>query len=315
MTPGSRRQFVERMALAAVSGAAAIAAAKESRGDVGFGFGTYGMQSMKTPDALRTLAAIGYDGVELALMPGWPTEPKLLSPGDRVELRKMLADLGLGLPAMLESLPLLGPPDKRAANLERLKQAVQLANDLAPSKPPVLDTILGSKTAAWETVNGSMADELKDWMKVAEPAKFVVCMKPHVGDAVNTPERALWLIREVASPNLRVVYDYSHFYVEGLALDSSLRELLPVSPFISVKDSVGNPAKHEFLLPGEGKTDYLAYFKLLKELGYSGFVSVEVSAMLFRKAGYEPVPTARLCYERLAPAFAKAGIRRPAHKG
>jgi len=290
-------------------------AAKDSSASIGFALGTYGMQSMKTPDALRTLAGFGYDGVELALMPGWPTEAKLLSSGDRAELRRMLGDLGLALPAMLESLPLVGSPDKRAANLERLKQAAQLANDLAPSKPPVLDTILGSQTSAWETVKGRMVDELKDWMKVCEPARFVVCFKPHAGQAVHTPERAQWLIREVGSPNLRVVYDYSHFYVEGLPLAATLRELLPVSPFISVKDAAGSPDKHEFLLPGDGKTDYVAYFKLLKELGYHGFVSVEVSAMIFRKGGYEPVPTAKLCYERLAPAFVKAGIRRPIHKG
>jgi sugar phosphate isomerase/epimerase len=239
----------------------------------------------------------------------------LLSPGDRAELRRMLGDLGLALPAMLESLPLLGSPEKRAANLERLKRAAHLASDLAPSKPPVLDTVLGSETSAWESVKGRMVEELKDWMKVAEPAKFVVCFKPHAGHAVHTPERALWLIQEVGSPSLRVVYDYSHFEVEGLPLTSSLKQLLPVAPFISVKDSTGSPAKHEFLLPGEGKTDYVEYFKLLKELGYHGFVSVEVSSMIFRKPGYEPVPAAKGCYERLAPAFVKAGIRRATHKG
>ena len=309
----SRRQFVRQIASAAPV-ASTLMAAKDSNATIGFGFGTYGMQSVKTPDALRTLAGFGYDGVELCIIPGWPPEAKLLSSGDRAELRRMLGDLGLGLPALLESLPLVGA-DKRAARLERLKQAAQLASDLAPSKPPVLDTILGSQTSAWESVKGAMVDELKEWMKVCEPAKFVVCFKPHAGHALHTPERARWLIREVGSPNLRVVYDYSHFSVEGLPLAGTLKELLPVSPFISVKDASGTPDKHEFLLPGDGKTDYIAYFKLLKEFGYHGFVSVEVSAMIFRKPGYEPVPTARLCYERLAPAFVQAGIRRRADKG
>jgi hypothetical protein len=148
MTLSSRRQFVQQIALAGVPGVSAMAGRKDSAATIGFGFGTYGMQSMKTPDALRALADIGYNGVELALMPGWPAEPGLLSPGDRAELRRMLGDLGLALPAMLESLPLLGSPEKRAANLERLKQSAQLANDLSPSNPPVLDTILGSETSA-----------------------------------------------------------------------------------------------------------------------------------------------------------------------
>jgi inosose dehydratase len=80
--------------------------------------------------------------------------------------------------------------------------------------------------------------------------------------------------------------------------------------FISLKDSRGTPENHEFLLAGDGETDYTFYFGLLKELGYNGFVSIEVSSMIQRKPGYDPVAAARLCYDRLAPLFAKAGVTR-----
>jgi len=131
---------------------------------------------------------------------------------------------------------------------------------------------------------------------------------------VNNVERAIWLVKQVGSPRIRICYDYSHFYVEGFQLESSVRELFPYIAFIAVKDSAGTPEKHDYLLPGDGKTDYLSYFRLLKELRYSGYIGVEVSAMIHRKPGYEPVPTARTCYERLAPIFQKAGIRRPQNK-
>jgi sugar phosphate isomerase/epimerase len=78
-----------------------------------------------------------------------------------------------------------------------------------------------------------------------------------------------------------------------------------------VKDSAGTPAKYEYLLPGDGKTDYLAYFRLVKELNYSGFINVEVSGHIQRKPGYQPVPTTKLCYERLAPLMKRAGLVRP----
>jgi hypothetical protein len=49
----------------------------------------------------------------------------------------------------------------------------------------------------------------------------------------------------------------------------------------------------------------------LKELKYRGFVAVEVSGMIHRKPDYQPVPTAELCYSRLAPLMNRAAIRRP----
>jgi len=278
---------------------------------IGLAFGTYGMKTLTTEAALRTIARIGYDGVEPALMPGSPTDPAQLSAAGRKTLRRLIGDLGLAVPAMLESLPLQGTPQGRAANLERLKRAVALGNELVPSRPPMVDTILGGKTADWVRIKGRMVAELKDWAKVAEDGRTTVCFKPHAGDAVQSPDRALWLVREVGSPRIRIVYDYSHFYVAGLPLESSLKQLIAYAPFVVVKDSQGTPEKHAYLLPGDGATDYLAYFRLLKELKYGGFVAVEVSGMIHRQPDYQPVPTAELCYARLAPLMHRAGIRRP----
>ena len=219
----TRRQFARTTlasgALAAVSGFSSAwgYTGNDVPRTIGLAFGTYGMKTLTTEAALRTIARIGYDGVEPALMPGWPTDPAQLSAADRKTLRRLIGDLGLAVPAMLESLPLQGTPKSRAANLERLKRAVALGNELVPSSPPMIDTILGGKTADWERIKGRMVAELKDWAKVAEDGRTTVCFKPHAGDAVQSPDRALWLVREVGSPRIRIVYDYSHFYVEGLS--------------------------------------------------------------------------------------------------
>ena len=278
---------------------------------IGLAFGTYGMKTLTTEAALQTIAHIGYDGVEPALLPGWPTDPAQMSAVGRSTLRRLIDDLGLAVPAMLESMPLQGTADSRAANLERLRRAVALGNELVPASPPVVDTILGGKTTEWERIKGQMVAELKDWSKVAEDGRTTVCFKPHAGDAVHSPDRALWLVREVGSPRIRIVFDYSHFYVARVSLESSLKQLIAYAPFVVVKDSQGTPEKHVYLLPGDGNVDYLAYFRLLKELKYSGFVAVEVSSMIHRQPDYQPVPTAELCYSRLAPLMNRAAVRRP----
>lgn len=313
----TRREVARGVAGAVVAALAPVtlrSAVRATSPTVGLSIGTYGMKDLTTPDALRLIRETGYDGVQLALMPGWATEPARLSAGERRTLARQIEDSGLALPALLENIPLRGAADGREKNLDRLKRAVELGHDLAPSRPPYLDTILGQKKSDWEKVKEAMADELRAWVPVLEAGNTTLVFKPHAGSAVQSAERARWLLRAVDSPRLRVVFDYSHFFVEGYPLEETLRQLFAYSPLIVVKDSEGTSEKHTYLLPGDGKTDYLAYFRLLRELGYGGFVNVEVSAHVHRKAGYQPVPATRLCYERLAPLMERAGLVRPARR-
>jgi sugar phosphate isomerase/epimerase len=161
-------------------------AAPKNGPEIGFATGTYGMKRMATGDALRTLAKIGYDGVELCLIASWPADPAKLSAADRRELRKLIGDTGLALPAVLESLPYGSTPSKRTHNIERLK-ALDLANELAPANPPVIDTILGRKSADWDKIKGTLVDEVGAWTRVANATRTAVCFKPHAGQAVDTP--------------------------------------------------------------------------------------------------------------------------------
>lgn len=296
--------------------AARLARTATASHPVGFAIGTYGMRTVPTREAFRLIAEIGYDGVALALMPGWPADPARLTRSQRQEIRDGLRESGLALPSLNESLPITGLPQDRGYNLERINRAASLAHFLVPSAPPCLDTILGGKSGGWASAREGIATELRDWAQVAEAEDFTIGIKPHAGHAVDTPEKAVWLMKQLASPRLRLIYDYSHMAIGGFGLGQSLREMLPYTSFISLKDSEGTPENFTFLLPGAGATDYIDYFKILRELGYQGFVSVEVSSMVQRQPDYNPSAAARLCYRRLAPAFLAAGLPRPVrHKG
>lgn len=290
----TRRSFLATTALAALPSLRAA--------EPGFtlGFSLYGMKTLPLDDALRTCAEIGYKHVELALNPGYPTEPKLLDAAARKALRERLAALKLGVSGLMLNMSLVVKDDAHAANLAALKEAAQLAHDLAPDNPPLIETVLGGKPAEWDAIKDSMAARLRDWAKAAGDAKITLAVKAHVGSAVNSPERLLWLLDQAPSDALCAAYDYSHFEVQGLALAATLEPLLPRTKFIHVKDSQGDAKKFQFLLPGEGRTDYAAYFKLLRARGYRGPVVVEVSGQVFNKPGYDPVAAAKKCYAALS---------------
>ena len=299
----TRRGFI-----AGLAGAANVGATLKP---VGLSFGTYALWMLRWEDSLELIARTGYDGVEIALMPEWPTTPARLSAGDRRRLRGMLADLGLALPALLDNLQVLHPVQTHAENVERLSRAIELGNEVVPDKPPIFETVLGRKPDEWEAVKHRMVDEIGDLARKAADGDTVICFKPHVGGAVNDVERSLWLVKQVGSRYFRCTYDFSHLWLAGHELVPSLQALIPVSPYVHLKDARRTAYKHEFLLPGDGPTDYVEMFRQLGQLGYDGYATVEVSAQIHKLPDFQPISAANVCYERMAAAFEEAGLPRP----
>lgn len=274
------------------------------------GFSLYGMKSLALDDALAACSKIGYDAVELAVMPDWPAAPAKLSPADRRRLRERLAELGLALHALMENLNLAADDATDRQQRERLKAAGELAHDLAPDAPPLVETVVGGKAGEWPQVRRRFADRLAGWVRVAEQTETVLAIKPHRFGALNLPADAAALVKQLASPWLKLAYDYSHFQHRELPLEDTLKEMLPLTRFIHVKDTVLENGQARFVLPGDGGFDYVPLLRQAAALGYRGCVCVEVSGMVSSQAGYDPIAAAKRSYDYLTPAFAKAGIKR-----
>lgn len=306
-----RRRFVQGLAGVALTPLIPVEAfsREQAEAKAQFGFSLYGMKSLKLADALKQCAEIGYDGVELALMSGWPCDPATLKGNARADLGKRLNDSGLAVLGLMENLPWVGDGRHQAWVLDRLRQAAELGQVLSPRSPVVLETILGGRPADWEKVKGPLARTMADWAKVAEKERMIVAIKPHVSNAMHTPEAARWVIDQVESPWLMLAYDYSHFTLRGIDLAQSLEVMLPRTVFIHVKDAKGEPGKVQFLLPGDGAIDYGSYFALLRKANYRGPIVVEVSGQIHGKPDYDPVAAARRAHANLAPIMKETALR------
>jgi sugar phosphate isomerase/epimerase len=294
--------------LAAVPVSAWAANLPQPAAVVSLGFSLYGMKNVPVVEAIRTCAAIGYDGVELCLFPGW-TEPDQLSPAMRRDIRSTLQSNGMGLSAFMEEIYPLAPELQKNAGLEHIRKAAALGHDLSSSTPRI-ETVLGGKPAEWESGKHQMADRLALWASETAKCDAVLCIKAHVGGAVDTADKLLWLYHQVNLPALKLVYDYSHFQLAGLPLEQTLRAVIPYCVFIHVKDAKGDSAHPQFLLPGDGSVDYTAYFRLLRATHYVGPVVCEVSAQLQHAPGYDPLKAARQSYQRLSQSLAEAHLPR-----
>lgn len=255
--------------------------------------------------ALEHIRNIGYDGAELCLMEGWPSQPAKLDTAARRRIR----DGALPIPTMIENFNLLVSESEHSRTLDRIRAAAVLGADIASKERPILQSVLGGKPAEWEQVKSTMARRLADWARVAHESGIRLAVKSHIGSASDTPEKLLWLLDQVRQPGLSGIYDYGHFQLLDLDLQKTLDVLLPRSSFITVKDGRMVNGKAQFLLPGEGTIDYRKYFALLRSRGYQGWMLVEISRQLQTEPGYDPIAAAKKSYEHLAPLLKSAGLR------
>lgn len=267
--------------------------------------GTYGMQDMAVDRALASIREIGYDGAELCLMAGWPSEPAKLDAAARRRIREQR----LPIPSMIENLNLLVSDADHARTLDRIRAAAALAHDVSPKQPPLLQSVLGGRPGEWEQVKDRMTARLAEWARVAAENRLRLAVKSHVGSASDTPEKLIWLLDKVGNPALSGIYDYGHFQLLGLGLRATLDTLLPRSSFLTVKDGRMVDGKPQFLLPGEGTIDYRDYFSALREKQYRGWMLVEISRQLQTQPGYDALAAARRSYGNLAPLLRAAGLR------
>ncbi len=276
------------------------------------GYSTWGMPTVPVDVALRHLADLGYDGVELTVLSRYTTALEKLDADERRRIARLLREYGLALPAIAGHTSLLAEdPEEHARNRERLFRTVDLAVEWAQEDgPPAIDTTAGGKPDEWAQRKDLLVERVAELAEYAARSGVILAMEPHVGSIIDTPAKMLELIHLVNMPNVQVNFDISHFNVMGIPIEESVSALAPYTVHTHVKDERGLVPDFEFLIPGEGEFDYVAYLQAMRRHGYQGFISAEVSIMVQRRPNYDPLEAATLTYETLSRAFAQAGISR-----
>jgi inosose dehydratase len=252
---------------------------------------------------------IGYRGVEITVIPGYTTELERLDAAERRRIRKLIDAHGLELPAIAGHTSLLAEgAEEHTANVARLKASIDLAAEWGGNRPPALNTTSGGRPEGWAETRGLLVERVGELVAYAARRGVTLAIEPHVGAALDTPEKTVWLLEQIGSPYLKVNFDISHFEAVGRPMADTIATLAPYSVHTHVKDTRGRHPEFEFLIPGEGNFDYPAYLRAMRAAGYHGFITVEISVMVQRRPGYDPFAAAEQGYRTLAAAFAEAGI-------
>ncbi len=276
------------------------------------GYSTWGMPKLSIDIAVDRIASLGFDGLEISVLPAWTTAIDTLDAAERKRILKLVNDKGLTISAISGHASLLEKePADNAKNLERLKAAIDLAVEWAQNgRIPYVNTLSGGRTADWDAQHVIFAERLLPAAEYAAAKGVTLAMEPHVDGLVDTPDRMVTILKMVDAPALKVNFDISHFDILGMTTEESVATLAPYSVHTHVKDQRGRYPDYEFLTPGEGDFDYVEYLRAMQAHGYDGFINAEVSIMRQRKEDYDALAACDLSYRTLAKAFEDAGIGR-----
>ena len=164
---------------------------------------------------------------------------------------------------------------------------------------------------------------------------MVICIEPHVGGAVDTIERAEWIVNALHHPAVRLDFDVSHFEVVGLPMQQSVSRLGPLAQAAEIKDQQfrylddgptpagwlvegngsgrafapdGRPVEYQFLLAGEGTFDLPGYLQLMHAQGFTAPIAFEASVQCQARPDYDALAAAEQIYRWMSDGWRRAGI-------
>lgn len=253
-------------------------------------------------DVINRLSSFGYDAIEIgcASPHAWPD---YLSKDRRQEISTLLKQKNLKVAAMLPA-PGGGPgmnpssplAEERAFTINHYKEVVRLAHEW---ECPTVMWIAGwvvhgtSQQDAWN----SSLEGLGDVAKYAKELGVTMVVEPTPADSnlIETADDALLLSEQTGASNVKVMFDTFHALYRNEVASDYVYRMADKLHHVHIADS-------DRLPPGQGRCDFPAVLKALKEIKYDGYLSMEVG---FHTRQAEPDWYARTSIEYLKAELSK----------
>jgi len=220
----------------------------------------------------RKVSGMGYQGVDLFL--------ERLDGVDGRELRKLLDKYHLGVSMlaapsdMVKEEITMGHPDPavRREFFKRSEPQLRLASQIAA--PVVIGYTRGyiKPGLTRNQLTDLFCDSLVDFHKMAEDFGTTLILEPinhHELNYINNVDEALEILHRLKLPRLRLMLDAYHMNIEEASIPLAIFKAREHLHYFQLVDSNRQA-------PGWGHTNLREVYLCLKEIGYSGFLGIEV---------------------------------------
>lgn len=252
------------------------------------------------PDAVAAIAQAGFEGVDI-----WCGRPHLYRrdhpPEVLEQLKEQLAGHGLTpvslMPAFFRYPYSLSSPviairqDSVQYVIETIENAVMVGCNQV--------LIVPSHSLQGQTTHDARRRyliSLAPICQVAEEKNVMLGLEivyPGLSDYMCSSQDAMAAIDDLRSPSLGVVIDTGHLNLSGEDTERVIQNLGHHLLQVHVNDNDGRQQQN--LIPGEGTYDFPRLIQLLGEVGYTGFLSLELGWTYT----FDPVPAVSEALKRM----------------
>jgi len=195
------------------------------------------------------------------------------------EFLALLARHGMSLPAAsYQGGLLVSQGDERQAAWDLFRRRLTLCRDLEiPTLIVAVDVPGPLRAGDIERVHRSVCEAAEE----AQRYDVRLALEPQAGSAFgNNLQTVTELVEQVRHPRLGICLDVFHFGI-GPSKESDLRGIRAESLFhVQASDLVGVPRElasdQHRVLPGDGDLPSSAIVNYLKDVGYDGWISLEI---------------------------------------
>jgi sugar phosphate isomerase/epimerase len=237
-------------------------------------------QGWNIADVFTYAARLGYDGVEIAPFT-LANQVGDIPPAERTRVRELAKSAGVeiaGIHWVLvkpEGLYINHPEESiRRRTADYFCELVDFCADIGGKRMIVGSPKQRNLCAGISLAQGKQwaLETFRDAVERAVRRDVTICFEPlGPGETnfVNTATEALEFVAELSSPNFKVILDVKAMSTESKPIPEIIRESWPHFAHFHANDP-------NLKGPGFGKVDFKPIAAALEEVGYDGFVSVEV---------------------------------------
>lgn len=274
-------------------------------------YNTNGLAHHDLIDGIKLLADLGYRGVAITLDHGALNPYSDCTPAQITDVAELLTRQQLQCVIETGGRFLIDPhvkheptlvsasPVGRDRRIEFLCRAIDIAAQLEADCVSLWSGVVhdgAGQREAWSRLVGGLAKVID----YADSKGIALAFEPEPGMLVDTLARYSDLLEELAtsridSSGLRLTIDVGHLHCQGeVPIADRIRQWADRLANLHMEDM--RQSVHEHLMFGDGEIEFPPVFAALREIGYSGLVSVELS-----RHSHEAPTAARRAYNYLRP--------------